>query len=128
MLSNSVYSLSLKIDNEELINSRYALLKNEDNMTEKQKEKFELIKSSNFEVSKVWHIRENFKSLFECYNEEKEAGALLANWAKDSFMNNIREVNKVILMFLNHYKGVVNALISNLNNAMAERLNGKIQD
>jgi transposase len=114
--------------NEVLVNSRYALLKNEDNMTEKQKEKFELIKSSNFEVSKVWHIRENFKSLFECYNEEKEAGALLANWAKDSFMNNIREVNKVILMFLNHYKGVVNALISNLNNAMAERLNGKIQE
>lgn len=115
-------------DNEELINSRYALLKNEENMTEKQKQKFELIKSSNFEVSKVWHIRENFKSLFECYNEETEAKALFVNWAQDSFMNNIKEVNKVILMFLNHTKGVVNALISNLNNAMAERLNGKIQE
>jgi transposase len=115
-------------ENEELINSRYALLKNEQNMTEKQKEKYELIKSSNFEVSKVWHIRENFKSLFECYNEETEAKALFVNWATDSFMNNIGEVNKVILMFLDHAKGVVNALISNLNNAMAERLNGKIQE
>jgi len=89
-------------DNEKLINSRYALLKNEENMTEKQKEKYELIKSSNFEVSKVWHIRENFRSLFECYNEEKSATKLFVNWAEDSFMNNIREVNKVILMFLNH--------------------------
>ena len=115
-------------DNEELINSRYALLKNEENMTEKQKEKYELIKSSNFEVSKVWHIRENFKSLFDCYNEEKSATELLINWAHDSYMNNIREVNKVILMFLNHATGVVNALISNFNNAMAERLNGKIQE
>ena len=115
-------------DNEELINSRYALLKNEVNMTEKQREKYELIKTSNFEVSKVWHIRENFKSLFEYYNEETEAKELLANWAKDSFMNNISEVNKVILMFLNHSRGVINALISNLNNAMAERLNGKIQE
>jgi len=115
-------------DNEELINSRYALLKNEENMTEKQKEKYELIKSSNFEVSKVWHIRENFKSLFDCYNEEKSATELLVNWAQDSYMNNIREVNKVILMFLNHATGVVNALISNFNNAMAERLNGKIQE
>ncbi len=115
-------------DNEELINSRYALLKNEENMTETQKQKYELIKSSNFEVSKVWHIRENFKSLFECYNEERAAKELFVNWAKDSFMNNIKEVNKVILMFLSHAKGVVNALNSNLNNAMAERLNGKLQE
>jgi transposase len=43
-------------------------------------------------------------------------------------MNNIREVNKVILMLLNHATGVVNALISKFINAMAERLNGKIQE
>ncbi len=42
-------------------------------------------------------------------------------------MYNIKEVNKVMLMFLSHAKGVVNALISNLNNTKAERLNGKIQ-
>lgn len=114
--------------NEELIGSRYAILKNEENLTQKQKEKFDLIKSANFEVSKVWHIRENFKELFGLYNEENSAMALLANWAEDSFMQNIKEVNKVILMFLNHIKGVVNALITNINNAMAERLNGKIQE
>jgi len=114
--------------NDALIDSRYAILKNEENLTEKQREKFELIKSANFEVSKVWHIRENFKELFECYNEENEAKHLLKNWAHDSFMQGIKEVNKVVLMFLSHSKGVVNALISNLNNAMAERLNGKIQE
>lgn len=103
-------------------------MKNEENLTQKQKEKFDLIKSANFEVSKVWHIRENFKELFGLYNEENSAMALLANWAENSFMQNIKEVNKVILMFLNHIKGVVNALITNINNAMAERLNGKIQE
>ena len=82
--------------NDALINSRYAILKNEENLTEKQREKFELIKSANFEVSKVWHIRENFKELFEYYNEEKEAESLLVNWAQDSFMHGIKEVNKVI--------------------------------
>jgi len=112
----------------ELKYSRYALLKNEANFTEKQREKFEHIKSANYQVSKAWHIKENFKEMFECYNNEKEAECLLVNWAQDSFMKAIREMNKVILMFLNHSKGVVNALISNLNNAMAERLNGKIQE
>jgi len=114
--------------NDVLIDSRYAILKNEENLTEKQREKFELIKAANFEVSKVWHIRENFKELFEFYNEGKEAECLFINWAQDSFMHGIREVNKVIMMFLTHSKGVINALISNLNNAMAERLNGKIQE
>ncbi len=31
-------------------------------------------------------------------------------------------------MFHNHISGVVNALLMNLTNAMAERLNGKIQE
>jgi transposase len=114
--------------NDALIDSRYAILKNEENLTEKQREKFDLIKSANFEVSKVWHIRENFRELFGFCNEEKEAGQLFVSWAQDSFMHGIKEVNKVVLMFVSHMRGVVNALISNLNNAMAERLNGKIQE
>lgn len=115
-------------DNEILRNSRYVLLKNEENLTEKQRVKYDLIKDTNLQVTKAWHIRENFKSLFDYYNEENGALELLKNWANDSFMKGIKEVNKVILMFLNHAKGIVNALISNLNNAMAERLNGKIQE
>lgn len=112
----------------ELIGCRYVVLKNEENLTEKQREKYELIKSANFQVSKVWHIRENFRDLFESYNEENHAKLLLTNWAQDSFMQGIKEVNKVIMMFLSHSRGVINALISNINNAMAERLNGKIQE
>lgn len=115
-------------DNEVLKDSRYALLKNEVNLTKAQREKYEIIKGSNFQVSQAMYIRENFKTLFECYNQESEALELLKNWAQDSFMKGIKEVNKVILMFLNHSKGVVNALCSNINNAMAERLNGKIQE
>lgn len=114
-------------DNQILKNSRYALLKNQENLTEKQRLKYEAIKESNLEVAKVWSIRENFKSLFDVYNEETGAKELLKNWAHDSFMNNIQEVNKVIMMFLNHSKGVINAMIAKLNNAMAERLNGKLQ-
>ena len=43
-------------------------------------------------------------------------------------MKAIKEINKIILMLLNHANGVVNALMSNMNKAMAERLNGKIQE
>ena len=114
--------------NDALINARYTLLKREENLTEKQRAKFELIKTANFEVSKAWHIRENFTELFEMNNNEKDAFELFMHWAQDAIVQNIKEVNKVIVMFGRHIRGVINALISNLNNAMAERLNGKIQE
>ena len=49
-------------------------------------------------------------------------------WAANSLRKKITEVTKVVEMFNNHMRGVVNALISNFSNAMAERLNGKIQE
>ena len=41
---------------------------------------------------------------------------------------NIKELIKVAKMFNAHIKGVINALTSSFSNAMAERLNGKIQE
>jgi len=113
---------------DDLKNSRYALLKNQNNLTEKQHEKFQLIKAANFQVSKAWHIRENFKDLFGCSNNELEAKSIFTNWVQDSYKQCIKEVNNVIEMFGRHARGVINALITNINNAMAERLNGKIQE
>jgi len=37
-------------------------------------------------------------------------------------------MNKVVNMFKNHIMGITNALINTFTNAMAERLNGKIQE
>lgn len=73
-------------------------------------------------------IRENFKSLFDYQHDQQGVRQLLENWAKDSLDKSIKEINKVWQMFLNHSTGVINALISGLNNAMAERLNSKIQE
>ncbi len=114
--------------NETLKNCRYILLKNEQNLTAKQQVKYQMIKDSNFEVTKAMNIRENFKSLFDYCHDEGGAIEILKNWAQDSFLNCIKEMNKVITTFLNHAWGIVNALISGLSNAMAERLNGKIQE
>lgn len=111
---------------QDLKNSRYALLKNPENLTERQRIHFEAIADANYEVSKAWQVRENFKALFS-------KGKLMATlsflqWANDATKRKIKEVDKVVKMFKNHLSGVVNALLINLTNAMAERLNGKIQE
>ena len=87
-----------------------------------------MIKDSNFEVTKAMNIRENFKSLFDYCHDDTGAIEILENWAQDSYLKCIKEMNKVITTFLNHAWGIINALISGLNNAMAERFNGKIQE
>ena len=111
---------------DELKESRYALLKSKENLTEKQRIKFEAIRSANYEVSRAWQVRENFKDLFA--SDPSEAFILFCRWQRDSSLKNIKEITKVVEMFNSHLSGVVEALIYSISNAMAERLNGKIQE
>lgn len=115
-------------ENEVLQNSRYAILKNEENRTVQQQLIFDAVMQSNLEVSKAYYAKESFKSLFDVHHDDKIAMDNLKKWAQKFYMLDIKELNKVILTLLNHSKGVVNAMISNWTNAMAERLNGKVQE
>ncbi|MCY7376372.1 MAG: ISL3 family transposase [Pyrinomonadaceae bacterium] len=110
----------------ELKDSRYALLKNEEHLTTKQRLKFEAIRAANFEVGKAWQARENFKK--SCGNRRaEEAEMIFAEWRPAVKESGVKEVIKVAEMFANHLSGVINAMTTRFNNAMAERLNGKIQ-
>jgi len=110
----------------ELKDSRYALLKNEENLTEKQHLKFEMIRAANYEVSRAWEAWENFKEVFK--NVSLEASeAIFWEWSEAVKESGIKEVIKVGETFASHLRGVLNAMTSSLSNAMAERLNGKIQ-
>lgn len=114
--------------NDELLNSRYVLLKNIENLTDKQHAKFKAIHNANYQVSKAWQIRENFKDLFQKETKKINAFILFNQWILRSVRQNVREMTKLVKTFNNHISGVINALIYKLNNAMAERLNGKIQE
>jgi transposase len=110
----------------ELKDSRYALLKNKENLTEKQRIKFELIRATNYEVSRAWEARENFREVFKNASVE-ESETIFWEWMKAVEQSGIKELIKVGETFANHLRGVLNAMTGNLSNAMAERLNGKIQ-
>ena len=101
------------------------MLKNPENLTEKQRIHFKPISAANYEVSKAWQVRENLKELFS--SGKLFAWQLFNRWAVAT-KRKIKEIDKVVTMFNSHISGVVNALINNLSNAMAERLNGKIQE
>ncbi len=58
----------------------------------------------------------------------EEAVKLFCNWGAYVLGSNIKEMIKVAKIFNNHLKGVCNEMVESFSNAMAERLNGKIQE
>jgi transposase len=112
---------------EALKNSRFVLLKNKENLTDKQQIIFEHIQAANYQVSKAWRAREDFKDIFGSQTLEQAFG-LFIKWGASVLRSNIKELIKVAKMFNNHIRGVINALTTSFSNAMAERLNGKIQE
>lgn len=112
---------------ETIKNSRYSLLKNQENLTMKQHFKFEEVLQLNTSVSYAWRLKESFKGLFDC-EDYQEAHSRYNDWSSFCKWENIPEISKVVTMFTKHIVGVCNALVEKLSNAMAERLNGKIQE
>lgn len=113
--------------NEELKHTKYIFLKNPENQTEKQRIKFEAISESNYEVSRAWRVKENFRDIFGCPSLS-EASSLIFQWVNHAIQTNIKEIADVVETFKNHMRGIVNAMVNTFTNAMAERLNGKIQE
>ncbi len=112
---------------EELRHSRYIWLKDQANLTEKQRLKFEAINNVNYETARAWRIKENFRDI--TFNQPlEEAFILFSRWRTDALNSQIPLIIDVAEMFGRHMAGIVNAMSLNKGNAMAERLNGKIQE
>jgi len=116
-----------EVNNEPLLkNNRYTVLKNEHNRTQEQQSVFDRLDKLNLKTAQAWHIRENFKSLFEIH-DRTVSGNLLYDWMAYSLTKGLPFVNQVINTIKNHVKGVVNALITRTDSGKHENTNGRIQ-
>ncbi len=108
-----------------LLNQKYTLLKNAENRTENQNIIFDKLNASNLNTTKVWHVKENFKSLFleECKENIVE---LFIKWIENAKSIGNRYLDDVVKTFINHYEGIINAFKTNTNSGKHENMNGKI--
>jgi transposase len=113
--------------NEALKNTKYMFLKDKMSLTDEQYFKFEAIRKANYEVSRAWQVKENFRDISFCQTSEG-AFTLYRMWRQNAVNVNIKEINQVIETFDRHQKGIINAITTGANNARAERLNGAIQE
>ncbi|HAM98515.1 MAG TPA: hypothetical protein DCQ26_07865 [Marinilabiliales bacterium] len=87
----------------------------------------ESIASANYEVSRAWRVKENFRDRSGCESLDG-ASSLVIQWIGNAIQTKIKEIANVVGTFKNHLRGIINAVLNTFTNAMAERLNGKIQE
>ena len=110
-----------------LKNSRFVLLKNEANLTEKQRIKFNIIAQENYLVSHAWKARENFKAIFG-QPDFIHAHNMLSNWFSSLKDYTLKPLIAVKEIFERHRIAIANSLCHTQSNAYAERMNGSIQE
>ncbi len=115
------------IDHPLLLKQKYTVLKNAENRNEKQQIAFKQINAANLKTAQVWHVRENFKTLFLLY-DKAEAIHLFKEWLLQSKSLKVSFLNKVIATFERHEKGIINPFITHTTSAMHENINGRIQN
>ena len=113
---------------QELKRKRYLFLKDVANFTDKQQMEFDAIVKANYETSRAWRIKEDFRDIIKGRHSRAEVLTLYMMWRQRALDANITEITKVIEMFDRHEKGIINALSMGHNNGKAERMNGSIQE
>lgn len=110
-----------------LKHTKYVFLKDKANFTDKQQIQFAAIQDANYEVSRAWQVKENFRDI-QFRQTKREALSLYTNWKNHAGNSKIKEITDIVEMFDRHITGIVNAIETGANNARAERINGAIQE
>ena len=115
-------------DNPLLKNSRYVFLKNDANLTVKQRTKKEelLMPKLNLKSVRAMHIRENFQQIYLASNTA-EFEYLLKKWYSWAIRSRLKPMIKVAKTIKSHWAGILRWKISQINNGILEGLNSVLQ-
>ncbi len=111
-----------------LKNKRYIFLKNEENLTKKQKLDLEEIKLSKLKVKtyRALRIRESFQDIYKAQTRE-DFETLLKKWYFWATHSRLEPIVKVAKTIKSHWDGVLAWYNSRVNNGILEGLNSVLQ-
>ena len=111
-----------------LKNTRYIFLKNEQNLTAKQREKKQelLMEDLNLKAMQALNMRETFQQIYQAKTEE-DFTQLLQQWLDWVGSCGLSAMEKVAQCVKNHWDGIVAWKKSQINNGILEGLNCIIQ-
>ncbi len=110
----------------ELKNSKYLWLKNEENLSEKQLEKFLNLKNLNLRTVRAYNIKLNLQRFWDSQNRNEATKSLKKwyYWATHSRLTPITEAAKTVKK---HWDGILNYFDSRITNGILEGINSIVQ-
>ena len=110
----------------DLKNSRYAWLKNEENLTDKQRKTLIRLKDEDLKTAKAYHLKLTFSKLWEQENAEK-AKVFLDDWYYWATHSQIPDMVKAAKTIRQHEQGILRWFTSKVTNGIMEAINGLVQ-
>jgi len=112
---------------DDLKGSKYLFLYNYYNLKEKYLERFTKAKTASEKTAKAWEYKELFREFFSL-NTIDEGKSYLQEWYDLAVSEDIAPLTKAANTINNHKKGILSYLKHRVTNAIAESINGKIQE
>ena len=114
-------------DTKELLKkTRYLWLYSPENLPDKYREKYEILKESDLKTAREYAIKENLRNLWQCGTED-EARSFWKKWYNWASHSRLEPVKKVARMIRNYLYGILSYFKHHITNAIAEGLNSKIE-
>ncbi len=112
--------------NETLTKTKYLWLYSEENLPERDRERFDELKDANLKTARAWAIKESLRELWD-YRRAGWARHFWKRWYFWATHSRLKAVIDVAKMLERHLEGVLNFFAHRVTNAVSEGLNSKIQ-
>ncbi|GHV88674.1 hypothetical protein AGMMS50267_10340 [Spirochaetia bacterium] len=116
-----------KLKDDTLTGTKYLFLKNRENFTDKQREKFTSLNINQLAVGRAWNRRELLQKMWDCETEE-EAREYFKRWYFSATHSRLQPVIAVAKMIKRFFENIVTYFKHRISNAFAEGMNSVIQN
>jgi transposase len=114
-------------DAEELKNTKWILLKNEDDLTTQEKEKLAKVFEYSPVLEELYTIKKTFKAIFDSTLPKAFLLSCITQWVEDAQWIANKYLNEFVKTFNNYKTWICNYFESKLSNGVVEGCNNKIK-
>jgi transposase len=112
---------------EQLKGSRWALVKNEKDLNEKQRAKLETLYQVSPNLKACHQLKEQFRTIFETATDREKARTALQQWIQRVQKQNVTALRSFLVTLNNWFELILNYFVERWTNAFAEGVNNKIK-
>jgi transposase len=111
-----------------LKHTRYIWLKNQNNLTVKQKTLLETLRFENLKTAKVYQMKLTFQDIYRGIWEPKAADEAIKKWLSWAVRSRLSPIISFAKLVKRHYAGIIRYFETRLTTGTMESINSRIQE